>query len=171
MKHGADDIKAMGRTKTLTLQPVKDIYLRSDIHQSPRITYLYVIASIAVFILLIACINFMNLSTAKATKRASEIGIRKVMGAFRSSLISQILGEAMVIVCLSLLISVVLVQITLPFFNDLTGKSITLATENIAFLVLALAGIAIVTGIIAGSYPAFYLSSFQPAQVLKANSR
>jgi putative ABC transport system permease protein len=167
MKYGADDIKAMGRKKSLSLEPVKDIYLRSDVGQSPRIIYIYVIASIAVFILLIACINFMNLSTAKATKRAGEIGIRKVMGAFRSSLISQILGEAMVIVTLSLLISVIFVQVCLPFFNDLTGKSISFASENIAFLLLALAGIAIFTGLIAGSYPAFYLSSFQPAQVLK----
>ena len=79
VKYGSEDMKALGLYKTLSLEPVKDIYLRSDIGRSPRITYIYVIASIAVFILLIACINFMNLSTAKATKRASEIGVRKVM--------------------------------------------------------------------------------------------
>ncbi len=167
MKHGGDDIAAMGRKKTLTLEPVKDIYLRSDVGQSPRIIYTYVIASLGVFILLLACINFMNLSTAKATRRASEIGIRKVMGAFRISLISQILGEAMVIVIVSLLISIMLVQLGLPFFNDLTGKSISYDADNIGFFLSALVGIAIVTGILAGSYPAFYLSSFQPAQVLK----
>ncbi len=166
-KYGADDIAAQGRKKSLTLEPVKDIYLRSDVGQSPRIIYLYVIGSIAVFILLIACINFMNLSTAKATRRASEIGIRKVMGAVRSSLISQILGEAMVIVLFAILVSIVLVQIGLPVFNDLTGKSISYESENLLFFVISLIGIAVVTGIVAGSYPAFYLSSFQPAQTLK----
>ena len=167
MRHGAKEIEEMGRKKTLSLEPVKDIYLRSDIRQSPRIVYTYVIASIAVFILLIACINFMNLSTAKATKRAAEIGIRKVMGAYRSSLVGQILGEAMVIVIISLLLSVIMVQISLPFFNDLTGKIISFNTENIEFFILALAVIAVVTGIVAGSYPAFYISSFQPSDVLK----
>ena len=98
LKHGAEAMKVLGLHKTLSIELVKDIYLKSDVGQSPRIKYLYVVASIALFVLLIACINFMNLSTAKATKRAAEIGIRKTLGAFRSSLVSQILGEAMVIV-------------------------------------------------------------------------
>lgn len=166
-KYGAEGMKALGMKKTLALEPVKDIYLKSDIGRSPRITYIYVIASIAFFILLIACINFMNLSTAKATKRAAEIGIRKVMGAFRSSLIRQILGEAMVIVILAILLSIVMLQVGLPFFNQITGKSISFGSENILYFILALGGITVVTGLVAGSYPAFYLSSFQPAQVLK----
>ncbi|MCE7864083.1 MAG: ABC transporter permease [Bacteroidetes bacterium CHB5] len=166
-KYGAEGMKALGMKKTLALEPVKDIYLKSDIGRSPRITYIYVIASIAFFILLIACINFMNLSTAKATKRAAEIGIRKVMGAFRSSLIRQILGEAMVIVILAILLSIVMLQVSLPFFNQVTGKSISFGSENILYFILALGGITVVTGLVAGSYPAFYLSSFQPAQVLK----
>jgi len=167
LKYGAEDMKALGMHKTLGLEPVKDIYLKSDVGQSPRITYIYVIASIAVFILLIACINFMNLSTARATKRANEIGVRKVMGAFRSSLIGQILGEAMVIVVISIIISVLLMQLALPFFNDLTGKTISFGSENRGYFVIALSSITIITGLVAGSYPAFYLSSFQPAQVLK----
>jgi len=167
MKYGGEGMKALGMKKTLGLEPVKDIYLKSDIGQSPRITYLYVIATIAFFILLIACINFMNLSTAKATKRAAEIGIRKVMGAYRSSLISQILGEAMVIVIIAILLSIVILQLSLPFFNQVTGKSISFDSENMPYFILALAAISIITGLIAGSYPAFYLSSFQPAQVLK----
>ncbi len=167
LKYGADDIRAQGRKKSLDLQPVKDMYLHSDIGQSPRMSYIYVIGSIAVFILLIACINFMNLSTAKATKRASEIGIRKVMGAIRSSLISQILGEAMVIVTISIVFSIVLVQFGLPLFNNLTGKTVGYDSDNMTFFVIALGITAIVTGLVAGGYPAFYLSSFQPAQTLK----
>jgi len=166
-KYGAEGMKALGMKKTLALEPVKDIYLKSDFGRSPRIKYIYVIASIAFFILLIACINFMNLSTAKATKRAAEIGIRKVMGAFRSSLISQILGEALVIVIIAILLSIVILQLSLPFFNQVTGKSISFDSENIQYFILALVAITIITGLVAGSYPAFYLSSFQPAQVLK----
>ncbi len=167
LKHGAEAMKALGIHKTLSLELVKDVYLKSDVGQSPRITYLYVVASIAIFILLIACINFMNLSTAKATKRAAEIGIRKTLGAFRSSLISQILGEAMVIVVIAIFISLVLVQWSLPFFNQLTDKNISFNSENIIYFVSASVIITLVTGLVAGSYPAFYLSSFEPAQVLK----
>jgi putative ABC transport system permease protein len=171
VKYGSEDMKALGMSKTLTLQPLRDIYLKSDFNNtSPRITYLYIIAFIAAFILLIACINFMNLSTAKATQRAGEIGMRKVMGAFRSSLIGQIMGEAMAIVFISMIISVAIVQLLLPFFNQLIGKNISFESETLLYTSLALAGITLVTGLLAGSYPAFYLSSFQPAQVLKGKT-
>lgn len=170
MAHGAEQLKALGFMKTLSLEPVKDIHLRSDIGTSPRINYLYIVASIAVFILVIACINFMNLSTAKAGKRATEIGIRKVMGAVRSSLVSQILGEALVIVGISVVISLGLLQLVLPLFNSLTGKVITIDTTATLFLAAALVATALITGLLAGSYPAFYLSSFQPAQVLKGRT-
>ena len=169
-KHGAKEMKAMGLHKTLSLEPVKDIYLRSEVSQSQRISYLYVVVSIAVFILLIACINFMNLSTAKAAKRAAEIGIRKTMGAFRSSLIRQLLGEAMLIVVFSIVISVVLVQLALPIFNQLTGKNISFDSDTTLYFALSAVALTIITGLVAGSYPAFYLSSFQPAQVLKGKS-
>ncbi len=167
LRHGAAAMKAEGIQKTLSLEPVKDIYLKSDIGQTPRISYLYIVGSIALFILLIACINFMNLSTAKAAKRATEIGIRKTLGALRPSLIRQILGEAMVTVVIAIIISCMLVQLALPLFNQLTNKSITLNTENIRFFLLAALSITTVTGLLAGSYPAFYLTSFQPARVLK----
>jgi len=167
LKHGEAAMKALGLHKTLSLEPVRDIYLKSDVGKSPRITYLYVVASIAAFILLIACINFMNLATAKATKRSAEIGIRKTMGAFRPSLITQLLGEAMLIVTFSILIGIVLVQLGLPLFNQLTGKHISFTSENIPYFIVAAILLTMLTGIIAGSYPAFYLSSFQPAQVLK----
>jgi putative ABC transport system permease protein len=170
-KHGAEDLKALGFTKKLGLEPVTDIYLYAAYgKESPRVTYLYVIASIAVFILLIACINFMNLSTAKATKRANEVGLRKTLGAYRTSLIGQFLGEAMVIVVIAIIFSLVIVQLALPAFNQITGKSIVLANTNLLFIFSALAAITLVTGFVAGSYPAFYLSSFQPATVLKGKS-
>jgi putative ABC transport system permease protein len=105
--------------------------------------------------------------TAKATKRAAEIGIRKTMGAFRSSLVRQILGEAMVIVFISIVISLVLVQLALPFFNQLTDKNISFNSENVVYFITASVILTIVTGLVAGSYPAFYLSSFEPAEVLK----
>jgi putative ABC transport system permease protein len=167
LKYGAEDLKALGITKTLLLEPVKDIHLKSQVDKSKRITYIYIIVSIAVFILMLACINFMNLSTAKATKKASEIGIRKVMGAFRGSLIRQILGEAMVIVVISIFISVALVYAALPTFNELSGKEISLNNQTAAYFGMALLALTISTGLIAGSYPAFYMSYFQPVQVLK----
>jgi putative ABC transport system permease protein len=168
LKYGADDMKALGMTKTLGLEPVKDIYLyNAYFNKSPRITYIYVIASIAVFILLIACINFMNLSTAKATKRANEVGLRKTLGAVRSSLVKQFLGEAMVIVLIAIILSTVLVQMILPAFNLLTEKSISFSSDNLLYFAASIVAITLITGFVAGSYPAFYLSSFQPAKVLK----
>lgn len=170
VKHGSESMKALGISKTLTLEPVKDIYLKSDVGQSPRIDAIYIVASIAAFILVLACINFMNLSTAKAAKRAAEIGVRKVLGAFRSSLIYQLLGEAIVLVLIAVVISLVAIQIALPFFNTLTGKQIEMGlTSNFSFLTI-IALIVIITGVLAGSYPAFYLSSFQPAKVLKGQT-
>ena len=167
LRHGAEAMKAEGIHKTLSLEPVKDIYLKSDIGQRPRIIYLYIVGAIALFILLIACINFMNLSTAKATKRATEIGIRKTLGAHRSTLIKQILGDAMVTVVIAIIISFILIQLALPLFNQLTNKSISINAENITFFLFAALSLTIITGLLAGSYPAFYLTSFQPAQVLK----
>jgi putative ABC transport system permease protein len=167
IKYGSEDMKALGLTKTLFLEPVKDIYLKSPIDKNQRITYIYIIVSIAMFILLLACINFMNLSTAKAAKRASEIGIRKAMGAFRSSLVRQILGEALIIVVIAILISTILVQVALPAFNELSGKNMSFTRDNIPYFGVALVILALITGLIAGSYPAFYMSSFKPAEVLK----
>ncbi len=168
-KYGADDLKSHSMEKTLFLFPLGDYYLKLAMGHSPRITYLYVIGSIALFILLIACINFMNLSTARAGKRATEIGIRKVMGAYRSTLVRHILTEAMVVVFASLLISLVLVEMSLPAFNTLTDKTITLNSGNALYFIASLIALAITTGLLAGSYPAFYVSSFQPARILKGN--
>lgn len=171
MKYGEAKLKSTGRKKSLTLEPVKDIYLKSDVGQTPRIGYVYGVFSIAVFILVIACINFMNLSTARASRRSSEIGIRKVMGAFRLSLIRQIMAESMAFVMISALIGVGLAWTSLPSFNEVTGGSISLADVEAGYIMGGLFIIVLVTGLLAGSYPAFYISSFQPAHVLKGKAQ
>ncbi|MGC4038239.1 MAG: ABC transporter permease [Chitinophagaceae bacterium] len=167
LRHGSAAMKAEGIQKTLSLEPVKDIYLKSDVGQKPRITYLYIVGAIALFILLIACINFMNLSTAKANKRAVEIGVRKTLGAHRLALIKQIFADTMITVVIAIIISFILVQFALPLFNQLTGKNISLNGGNITFFLFASLMLIVITSLLAGSYPAFYLTSFHPARVLK----
>ena len=121
---------------------------------------------IAAFILLIACINFMNLSTARSEKRAKEVGIRKVVGAQKASLISQFIGESILIAFLAGIVAVIIVEISLPGFNTLTNKKLSIDFGSMYFW-LAGIGFVIFTGMLAGSYPAFFLSSFQPVKVLK----
>ncbi len=130
-----------------------------------RIEYVRLFSIVAVFILLIACINFMNLSTAKASRRIKEVGIKKAVGAGRHILVMQYLGESLLMSFLSLAVALVLVQLLLPSFSLLTGKQLYLTFEPT--LVAALVGIAVLTGVIAGSYPAFYISGFSPSAVLK----
>ncbi|KIO76417.1 transporter permease [Pedobacter lusitanus] len=130
-----------------------------------RIEYVKLFSLIAVFILIIACVNFMNLATARASVRMKEVGIKKVMGASRRSLIMQYMGESLFLTFLSLFISLLFVELLLPQFNEITGKNLSLHFE--LKLVLALTGITIFTGIISGSYPALYLSGFNPAAALK----
>jgi putative ABC transport system permease protein len=130
-----------------------------------RIEYVKLFSLIAVFILIIACVNFMNLATARASIRMKEVGIKKVMGASRQSLILQYLGESLFLTFLSLFFSLLLVELLLPQFNEITGKQLFLHFD--LKLILALAGITIFTGLISGSYPALYLSGFNPAAALK----
>jgi ABC-type antimicrobial peptide transport system permease subunit len=130
-----------------------------------RITYVKLFSIIAIFILVIACINFMNLSTAKASRRIKEVGIKKAVGAARKTLIYQYLGESLLLSFLSLLLAILIVDIALPHFNVITGKYLAL-NFNPA-LILSCIGVSIFTGIAAGSYPALYLSGFNPATVLK----
>lgn len=134
-----------------------------------RITYVRIFILLAVFILVIACINFMNLSTAKAAYRAREVGIKKVVGATRRTLIFQYLGESVMLVLLSLAGAVILMGLLLPVFNTVTGK--TLSLHWTPAFALGVLGIAVVTGLFAGSYPAFYLSGFRPVAVLKGTVR
>lgn len=131
-----------------------------------RITFVKLFATIAVFILLIACINFMNLSTARSERRAKEVGIRKVVGAQKISLVAQFIGESILIAALAAILALVLVLVSLPAYNELTDKSLYIDFTSIYTWLTAI-GFILVTGILAGSYPAFFLSSFQPVKVLK----
>ena len=155
----------------LGIQPYGDVYLHSKFDENGeisggRIEYVRLFSIVAIIILLIACINFMNLTTSKSIKRAKEIGVRKVMGAVRFALIKQFISEALLIVSVAMLISLVLVTLVLPQFNQFTGKQIQIPFDNFAFW-LSLTGLLLVTGFISGSYPALYLSSFRPVRVLK----
>ena len=150
---------------------LKDWYLRNDFKDGKyagggRITYVRMFTIIAFFILLLACINFMNLSTARATQRAKEVGVRKVIGAGRSSLIKQFIGESVLLSILAGLIAICLVAFSLPYFNKFLRKSIVIDYTNINSIAIFIA-IVLVTGLLAGSYPSFVLSSFKPVKVLK----
>ena len=131
-----------------------------------RITFVKLFGTIAAFILLIACINFMNLSTARSEKRAKEVGIRKVVGAQKASLITQFIGESVLLAFLASIIAIVIVLLSLPGYNQLTDKKLFVDFANINTWLTGI-GFVLFTGILAGSYPAFFLSSFQPVQVLK----
>jgi putative ABC transport system permease protein len=134
-----------------------------------RIVYVRLFTIIALFILVIACINFMNLSTAKAAHRAKEVGIKKVVGAGRGSLILQYLGESLLLAMLSMGVALLIIWMLLPEFNVITGKQLVLRFAPV--LIGTVLGVAVLTGLIAGSYPAFYLSSFRPVEVLKGTVR
>ena len=161
-----------GFSLELGLQPFQDAYLHSNFVDGEisggRIEYVRLFSIVAIFILVIACINFMNLTTARAAKRSKEIGIRKVAGAVRGILVRQFLSEAVLIAAGATIIALLMVNGALPFFNTLTGKEILFPFASYAFW-LALAGLILVTGLLAGSYPALFLSAFQPIQVLKGS--
>jgi putative ABC transport system permease protein len=156
----------------LGLQRYDEKYLHSNFKNGylsgGRIEYVRLFIGVSIFILLIACINFMNLSTARSAKRAKEIGVRKVIGAARRVLIGQFLSEALLFTILAVIISIVLLIILLPHFNQLTGKQIAFPFNDYTFW-LALGLLTIVTGCIAGSYPALLMSTFKPIAVLKSN--
>ena len=139
----------------------------SNVSPSGSITYLYILASIALFTLLIACINFMNLSTARSSKRAAEVGVRKVLGAEKTSLIRQFIGESVMMATIAFVFALVFAKLLLPLFSRLSAKEITFSFEQHGVLLFGFLLLALVTGLLAGSYPAFYLSSFQPVRVLK----
>jgi ABC-type antimicrobial peptide transport system permease subunit len=154
----------------LYLQPLTEVYLTAGIGGNQFTNgdrkYVYIFSVVACFVLVIACINFMNLATARSLNRAKEVGLRKVIGSSRMQLIKQFLGESVLLTAFATVLAVILVELLLPAFNQLASKSLALNYFD-AQMLLGLGGITLVTGIISGSYPALYLSSFKPVAILK----
>lgn len=166
-----EEYTAAGHGYHYYLQPIRDIHLTSnleaEIKPNSSWNYIYILVSIGIFILLIACINFMNLSTARSSERAKEVGLRKVLGSLKKLLIYQFLTESILISVLSTVLSVILVIVLLPFFNNLTGVTLELMTYVTPINVAIIVVIAFLIGILAGFYPAFVLSGFTIVSVLK----
>ncbi len=158
----------------LFLFPMKKWHLydefKNGINTGGRIQYVWLFGIIGIFVLLLACINFMNLSTARSEKRAREVGIRKAIGSLRSQLIYQFFSESLLCVALAFIISLLLVQFSLPFFNEIADKQMAILWDKPIFWLLTIS-FSLITGLITGSYPAFYLSSFKPIKVLKGSFR
>lgn len=167
-----EKFRASGNKIEFTLIPIADIHLYSDrmveLGVNSDITYIYLFSAVALFILLIACINFMNLSTARSANRAKEVGIRKVMGSFRSHLIRQFLTESTLLSIFSFLLAIGIAWAILPSFNSLSTKNLLIPFGSGIFWISILSG-AIVVGLLAGLYPSFFLSAFRPVNVLKGN--
>jgi putative ABC transport system permease protein len=164
-RKGQTDIK-----REFLLHPLNRWHLYSTFEGGKEnggmIDYVKLFSAIAIFILLIACINFMNLATARSERRAREVGIRKSVGSGRKELIFQFLGESLVIAFIAFLFAVVIVEVSLPFYNHLTQKKLVLDYTSSLFWIFS-SSLILITGIVSGSYPAFYLSSFRPVKVLK----
>ncbi len=165
-----DDLKKSGNYLRYSLLPVRDIHLHSDrvaeISINGNIQYVYIFSVVAIFLLLIACVNFMNLATARSANRAREVGVRKALGSERSSLIKQFLTESLLLAYISLVLALLIAFLAIPLFNELSGKQIQIPIGNGLFWgILLLTGG--VVGLLAGSYPAFFLSGFQAIKVLK----
>ncbi|MEO0337649.1 MAG: ABC transporter permease [Bacteroidota bacterium] len=167
-----DEESGARRQPVLFLHPMSDWHLRSKFVEGEqiggRIEYVWLYGTIGFFVLLLACINFMNLSTARSEKRAMEIGVRKTLGSQRSQIIKQFFTESILISSLAFVFSILLVYLMMPFFNEVAGKEITRWWANPNFWLLCL-GFTLLTGLLAGSYPALFLSSFLPVKVLKGS--
>lgn len=166
-----EEFAKTGNKLEYSLMPMTDIHLRSDrfpeLGVNSNIQYIYIFSAVALFILLIACVNFMNLSTARSANRAKEVGIRKVLGTQKKSLIGQFLTESILMVFAGLILALLLVWFSISYFNDISGKSLAMTELFKPGYLLFLFLIPFVVGGLAGSYPAFFLSSFQPVNVLK----
>ncbi len=165
-----EKFRASGNKYEITLTPLLDIHLHSDLkgefEANGGIAYVYLLGTIALFILAIACVNFMNLSTARSSNRAKEVGVRKVMGSLRSHLVRQFLAESTLVTVLAFVIAIAIAYLALPTFNSLSSKHLQLPFNNPAFY-YGLVAMAMVVGMLAGIYPAFFLSGFKPVDVLK----
>jgi putative ABC transport system permease protein len=165
-----DDFYKAGNKLDFSLMPLSDIHLHSDrtpeLGINGNIQYVYIFGAVALFILLIACINFMNLSTARSASRAKEVGIRKVLGSERKNLIGQFLAESTAMAIISMVVAITVAYFTLPFLNDISGKTLLFTDLLNGRLLPFLVTLPFIVGILAGSYPAFFLSSFKPVAVL-----
>jgi putative ABC transport system permease protein len=166
-----EEFRKNGNSINLYLEPLTGIHLHSattnDFEPHGNVQYIYIFGVVALFMLLIACINFMNLSTAGASKRAREVGVRKVMGSVKSQLIYQFLLESLLLTTIALILGLVIVWMVLPYFNQLVGKQLMLDLTTNPLILPGLVLFGLLTGLLAGSYPAFFLSSFNPVTVLK----
>jgi putative ABC transport system permease protein len=167
--HNGKERKASQMFYTFFLEPMQSVYLYSKRggQESGSITNVYIFGIVAIFILVIACINFVNLTTARSVERAKEVGIRKVVGAEKSQLASQFIGESVVLCLIAFVLTIILSALLLPLFNQLAGKTISPGIFSNWYYVLILFGTSVAIGLIAGIYPALVLSSFQPVMVLK----
>jgi len=167
------DLRKAGNKLDYSLIPLTDIHLHSDytyeITPSGNIQFVYIFSAVALFILILACINFMNLSTARSVKRAKEVGIRKVLGTERKTLISQFLIESTITAAISLVIAIAIAYLVLPLFNDVAAKSLSVKNLFSGYILPFLVLLPFVVGLLAGSYPALFLSRFRPIVVLKGN--
>jgi putative ABC transport system permease protein len=171
LKINEDEFRKSGDFVSYSLMPLTNIHLRSakvaEMSANGSLQYVYIFSVIAIVILLIACVNFMNLSTARSAGRAREVGIRKVLGSEKGKLVGQFLSESTLISFISLLFALAIARLLLPLFNQLSGKDIQLGIFSNSYLIPSLLLLVIIVGLVAGSYPAFYLSSFKPVDVLK----
>lgn len=168
-KYLGDDLRKYGFKWSLSLTLLKDVYFDSTAADSIKHgdkTVVYIFLSIAILILLIACINFMNLSTIRAAERSKEVGLRKVLGALRNNLVWQFIGESVLLTTISCILSVGLLLLAMPWYNQLLGYTLNVSW-NTSSVYVFLIGIIIIVGFLAGSYPAFFLSAFSPIQALK----
>jgi len=172
-KYMGSDMKRYGFKFTLFLQPLKDVYFTNaafdDVKHGDK-TVVFIFISIAILILLIACINFTNLSTVRAVERSKEVGLRKVLGALRNNLVWQFIGESLLLTTISCILSVILLLLVMPLYNQVLGYQLTVSW-NAMPIYLFLAGVILIVGFLAGSYPAFFLSGFSPIEALKSKLR
>lgn len=169
-RHLSEELKTSGQSRSYFITPVSEIHLagiENNVTAGGNKTTLFILASIAILTLLIACINFMNLSTASSAKRAAEVGVRKVLGAQRNSLLRQFLGEFLLLSGIALIFAFLFTVLLLPLFEEVAGSTLAISIEQHLPLFGLFFLLSIITGLLAGSYPAFYLSSFRPIGVLK----
>jgi putative ABC transport system permease protein len=171
-RYAGQTLRQAGFYRRQFLVPVSDIHLHAGMAEMTpggNVAYLYILASIAVFVLMIACINFMNLATARSAKRAVEVGVRKVLGAAKRSLVLQFLGESLLLSLTAFVVALAIAQLLMPVFEALSGKQFSLFSGQHILMPVLFFILSLLTGIAAGVYPAFYLSSFRPVKVLKGS--